>query len=158
VPIRQDDTTETLTATLAELGAVALGDAIRALRDAGITPRPQDAAQATYAPRLTKEDGRIDWRAPADAIARAVRAFAPWPSAYTTLAGRTVKIHAARALGPVPADTAPPGTIVVVSGTVRVVTGAGALELVTVQAEGKKALPAAAFAAGARLGSGARFE
>jgi methionyl-tRNA formyltransferase len=156
LPIGDGDTTETLTTALAELGAVALAETIARLRGPGVTAVPQDAARATYAPRLAKEDGRIDWRAPAVAIARSVRAFAPWPSAFTTLDGRTVKILAARAVDAV-AGMPPPGTIVVDGDSVRVAAGAGALALVTVQAEGKKALPAAAFAAGARLGAGTRF-
>lgn len=154
--IGEDDTTETLTAALAELGAVALAETIVRLRGPGVTAVPQDAARATYAPRLAKEDGRIDWSAPAVAIARSVRAFAPWPSAFTTLGGRTVRILAARAVDAL-AGMPPPGTIVVDGDSVRVAAGAGALALVTVQAEGKKALPAAAFAAGARLGAGTRF-
>ena len=155
--IGDDDTTETLTTALAELGAVALAETIARLRGPGVTPIPQDAARATYAPRLAKEDGRIDWSAPAATIARSVRAYAPWPSAFTTLAGRTVKILAARVAEAI-AGTPAWGTIVVAGGSVRVATGAGALVLVTVQAEGKKAMPADAFAAGARLGAGARFE
>jgi methionyl-tRNA formyltransferase len=155
--IGADDTTETLTAALAELGAAALTETIAALRGAGVTAAPQDSAQATYAPRLAKEDGRIDWSAPAAVIARAVRAFAPWPSAFTTLGGRTIKILAARVVAASGAAR-PPGALVVTGGVVRVATGAGALELLTVQAEGKKAMPAAAFAAGARVGAGARFE
>jgi methionyl-tRNA formyltransferase len=157
LPVVAEHTTETLTMALAELGAAALSETIAQLRGAGVTPTPQDAARATYAPRLAKEHGRIDWRAPAEAIARAVRAFAPWPSAFTTLGGRTIKILAARVVDDAGIE-APAGTIVAAGASVRVVTGAGVLELVTVQAEGKKALPAAAFAAGARLGADARFE
>jgi methionyl-tRNA formyltransferase len=154
--IGPEDTTESLTAALAELGAVALADALARLRGAGLEPTPQDPAQVTYAPRLTKEDGRIDWRQPAATIARAVRAFTPWPSAFTTLAGRSLKIVAARVASAEAAGS--PGTVTVTGGSVRVATGDGALELVTVQAEGKRALPASAFAAGARLGAGSRFE
>jgi methionyl-tRNA formyltransferase len=157
LPITVEHTTETLTAALAELGAVALTETIAGLRGAGVAATPQDAARATYAPRLAKEDGRIDWRQPAEVIARAVRAFAPWPSAFTMLDGRTIKILAAR-VADVGAAVAPPGTIVRAGEALRVATGAGILELVTVQAEGKKALPASAFAAGARLGADARFE
>jgi methionyl-tRNA formyltransferase len=86
-----------------------------------------------------------------------VRAFTPWPSAFTALGGRTVKILATRvARDARPAG--PPGTIAVDGGVLQVTTGDGVLEVVTVQAEGKKAMPAAAFAAGARLGAAARFE
>ncbi len=155
--IGADDTTESLTAALAELGAEALTEALALVRGAGLVPVAQDAAQVTYAPRLTKEDGRIDWSRSASELARTVRAFAPWPSAFTTLDGRTVKILAAR---PASADVtaAAPGTIVGDGRRWLVVTGEGALELMTVQAEGRKPLPADVFAAGARLVSGSRFE
>jgi methionyl-tRNA formyltransferase len=157
LPIRATDTTESLTTALAELGATALRDALAALRGAGLQAEPQDVTRVTYAPRLAKDDGRIDWQRDAAAIERMVRAFTPWPSAFTALGGRTVKILATRvARDARPAG--PPGTIAVDGGVLQVTTGDGVLEVVTVQAEGKKAMPAAAFAAGARLGAAARFE
>lgn len=153
--IGADHTTESLTAALATVGATALTAAFAALRGPGLTAIPQDPALVTYAPRLDKDDGRIDWTDDAAAIERMVRAFVPWPSAFTTLEGRTVKILAARvADAPVAGE---PGTIAVHGDTVRVATGGVALELVSVQAEGRKAMPAAAFAVGARLSAGARF-
>jgi methionyl-tRNA formyltransferase len=157
LPISAEDTTESLTTALAELGATALTEALGALRGAGLQAEPQDVGRVTYAPRLAKDDGRVDWQREAAAIERMVRAFTPWPSAFTTLGGRTVKILAARVASDGRAE-GPPGTIAVHGSGLRVTTGSGVLEVVTVQAEGKKAMPAAAFAAGARLGSGARFE
>jgi methionyl-tRNA formyltransferase len=153
--VAASDTTESLTAALADLGAVALGDALARLRGSGLAPEPQDASAATYAPRLTKDDGRIDWTRDAATIERMVRAFTPWPSAFTTLGGRTVKILAAR-VGDDGA-TVPPGTIAVREGALEVGTGAGTLVVTILQAEGKKAMPAAAFAAGARLAADVRF-
>ena len=149
-------TTESLTTDLAALGAVALTDALAALRGNGLTAVPQDAAQVTYAPRLAKEDGRVDWQRDAAAIERMIRAFTPWPSAFTTLAGRTVKLLAAEVV----ADAAggAPGSIRVESGRVLVATGHGTLALTMLQPEGRKAMAASAFAAGARLGSDARFD
>lgn len=156
-PITEEDTTETLTTALAELGAVALTEAFTRLKGPGLEPIAQDPALATYAPRLTKNDGRLDWSQPAATLARAVRAFTPWPSAFTTLGGRSVKVLAARvAVDETPA--APPGTITVAGGRLRVATGAGALELLVLQAEGRKPVPAEAFAAGARLTPESRFE
>lgn len=157
LPISAEDTTESLTTALAELGATALTEALGALREAGLQAEPQDVGRVTYAPRLAKDDGRVDWQREAAAIERMVRAFTPWPSAFTTLGGRTVKILAARVASDARAE-GPPGTIAVHGGGLLVATGGGVLEVVTVQADGKKAMPAAAFAAGARLGSGARFE
>jgi methionyl-tRNA formyltransferase len=163
LPIAPDATTESLTAELAALGATALTDAITALRGGGLTTVAQDPAAVTYAPRLSKDDGRVDWSRDAAAIERMIRAFTPWPSAFTTLGGRTVKLLGAE----VAADGRPnaraetaaaPGTITVVGGRLEVATGTGALAITMLQPEGRKAMPASAFAAGARLGADARFE
>lgn len=155
IPITAEHTTESLTADLAALGATALTEALAELRASGLTATPQDLDLVTYASKLEKDDGRIDWAADAAAIERTIRAFAPWPSAFTTLEGRTVKILAARVVDAQVAG--PPGSLEVRGDALRVATGGAALELVTVQAEGRKAMPAAAFAAGARLAPGARF-
>jgi methionyl-tRNA formyltransferase len=155
VPITAEHTTESLTAELAGLGAAALTAALAEIRGAGLPATPQDTALVTYAPRLEKDDGRIDWTTDAAAIERMVRAFTPWPSAFTTLGGRTVKILAAR-VGEGSVD-GPPGRVELRGDQILVATGAGALEPLTVQAEGRKALPAAAFALGARLGADTRF-
>jgi methionyl-tRNA formyltransferase len=149
-------TTESLTSDLAAVGASALTDALAALRSDGLTAVPQDSAQVTYAPRLTKEDGRIDWQRDAAAIERTIRAFTPWPSAFTTLAGRTVKLLAAEVVAD--ANVGAPGSIRVESGRVLVAAGHGALALGMLQPEGRKSMTATAFAAGARLGADARFE
>jgi methionyl-tRNA formyltransferase len=154
--ITPEDTTDRLTAALADLGAAALTDALATLRSGGLHPVPQDERLVTYAPRLEKTDGRIDWSGNAAAIERMVRAFTPWPSAFTTLAGRTVKILATVAVDAVPTAAAP-GTITLSDGRLEVATGDGTLVVTTLQVEGKKAMPAAAFAAGARLAAGARF-
>jgi methionyl-tRNA formyltransferase len=158
LPIADDETGASLTARLAALGGTALAEAITCLRTAGLDPRPQDPAAVTYAPRLTRASGRVDWRESADVLARKVRAFTPWPAAFTGLGGRTVKILAAEPVRE-PTPAAPPGTVVAVDDThVRVATGAGALALATLQMEGKRAVPAPAFARGARLVHGTRFD
>lgn len=154
--IESADTTERLTARLAELGARVLAEALGILRASGLRAEPQDASRVTYAPRLTKEDGRIDWSADAVALERMVRAFTPWPSAFTTLGGRTVKILAASVADTTATDR-PPGTIRLRGDRLEVATGRGTLAVITLQAEGKKALGAATFAAGARLTADARF-
>ena len=155
-PIAADDTTGTLTIALAELGAEALVDTIGALRTTGLEPRPQGESRATYAPRLAKEDGRIDWTRDAASIERMVRAFAPWPSAFTTLDGKTVKIVASRVASEA-RGTGAPGAITVHGHEFAVATGCGTLAVVSLQPEGKKVMAAGAFAAGARLAADARF-
>jgi len=154
--IGSEDTTGTLTERLAALGGVALRDAVRRLGAGGLDAVPQDPSAVTYAPRLTKADGRIAWSEPAELIARKVRAFAPWPSAFTRLEGRTLKVLSARPAGEPAA--ASPGTITALGETIRVATGDGALDLLVVQSEGKRALAAKAFVAGARLAAGTRFD
>jgi methionyl-tRNA formyltransferase len=156
--IGPEDTTGGLTARLAALGGVALREACMRLRGPGLTPIPQDPAAATYASRLSKDDGRVRWTESAIAIERKVRAFTPWPSAFASLAGRTVKIRRARASAETPSPAVAPGTIVAVADAIRVATGAGTLDLLVVQAEGKRPLEARAFVAGARVAVGDRFD
>jgi methionyl-tRNA formyltransferase len=158
VAIEPDDTTGSLTARLAIAGGRALADACARLRADGLEPRAQDAARATYAPRLGKEDGRIRWTEPALVIERKVRAFTPWPSTFATLAGRTLKVLRARVASVRPPAGVAPGTVVALGDAIRVATGDGALDLLTVQAEGKRAVDARAFVAGARLTIGARVD
>ena len=96
--IGADDTYGALQSRLAELGATALMDAIDQLHNGTLARCPQDESRVTLAPLLTKADGRIDWTHPATAIARQVRAFDPWPSAFTDLGGKRLKLHGARAV------------------------------------------------------------
>jgi methionyl-tRNA formyltransferase len=158
VAIVPEDTTGSLTARLAATGGIALRDACVRLRGDGLEPRAQDAAAVTYAPRLTKGDGRIRWSEPAIVIERKVRAFTPWPSAFTTLAGRTLKLLRARVAATHPPANVAPGTIIALGDGIRVATGDGAIDVLTVQAEGKRALDARPFVAGARLTVGARLD
>ena len=93
VPITDADTTATLTPKVAEAGAELLLDLLPKYASGEITPVEQDEALATYAPQLKKDDGRIDWAAEtAEQIARKVRAYTPWPSAWTTLDGQPLRI------------------------------------------------------------------
>lgn len=156
--IRPDDSTGTLTERLATLGGVALDAALRRLRTDGLVPTPQDPAAATYAPRLGKNDGRIRWDESAALIERKVRAFAPWPSAFTLVEGRVLKVLRARVGGGTVPPACAPGTVVSLDDAIRVATGDGLLELLSVQAEGKRPLAAPAFIAGARLVAGTRFD
>lgn len=145
------ETAGELTARLAELGAPVLVDALRGLVAGTLEPRPQDHAQATYAPKLTPEDARLDWRESAVALDRAVRAFNPVPGAHTTFAGQRLKIH--RGL-PV-AGTGSPGTVVRSDEAGPVVAcGEGALRLDEVQPAGKARMAGPDFVNGYRpLGS-----
>ncbi len=148
LPIAPDDTTGALTDKLARLGAQLVIDTLPAWLAGEIAPQPQHEALATYAPPLEKEQGRVDWTQPAEVIARQVRAYNPWPVAHTTWEGRLFRILAAEVLPEAP--DASPGTVVETAGGVAVVTGRGLLALRVVQAAGKRAMDAEAFARGQR--------
>jgi len=144
--IGADETAIELGRRLSTMGADLLVEAVGAL--AGILPEPQDNAQATYAPMLKKEDGRIDWRRSAAQIHNQVRGMTPWPGAHTTFRGAALQIWRARPIDAIAGQT--PGTLLGVK-PLLVACGAGALELVEVQVEGRKRMAAADFANGHRL-------
>jgi len=157
-PIAPDDTGATLEARLAELGAEALAEAIAGWRAGRLAATPQDPALVTMAPMISKDDGRIDWARPADEIARAVRAFDPWPGSFTTRAGALLKVWRAEPAGAAaanPTGAASPGAVIAVErDAVAVATGNGVLRLLEVQAAGKRRMAAGEFARGARLAAG----
>jgi len=147
LPIAPEDTTGSLTAKLAELGAHQLLRTLPRWLAGDLFPISQLEEGATYAPRIEKEEGRIDWSETAVLIARKVRAFQPWPSAYTTWDGRMLKVLGAHA-GPGQGvlTTVIPGD----GRSAGVVTGDGVLWLDEVQLAGKKPAAIDAFLAGAR--------
>jgi methionyl-tRNA formyltransferase len=153
------ETAGALEPRLAALGAEALVETLRGLEAGTLEARPQDPAQASHARLIRKEDGRIDWTRPGEALARRVRAFHPWPGSHARIAGRGLKV-----LRALPADDvapgAEPGTLLRVEREgVLVACGSGTmLRLVEVQPESRRAMDAFAFATGARLAAGARFE
>lgn len=153
VPIDPEDTARTLEEKLARAGAEALVDALRLIAE-GRAPRiPQDASQSTYAGKLEKAHGRIDWSRPASDLVRLIRAMDPWPSAFTHHRGRLLKIWHAAAQ---PDPQGPPGAVLAVrpGEGIVVATGAGALRLLEVQPEGGRRMTADEFARGARLAPG----
>ena len=162
IALKSDETGGSLHDTLAGLGAHALVEVIQGLKTGRLTAVLQDESAATYAPRLHKEDGEVDWSQPAVQIERRVRAFNPWPSAYTRLAGKRLKILAAHVQNGTREDSrsppAAPGTIIDLHDDfLSVTTGDGNLGIGAVQLEGKKTLPIAAFVKGHRLAPGDRL-
>jgi methionyl-tRNA formyltransferase len=157
-PIGPADTSPELEARLSHIGAELLLETIDGLVHGTVVPQPQDHARATLAPIIEKEQGRIDWSASASAIDCRVRGFFPWPGTTTTFSGRPLKLLRVAPL-PDRADAAP-GTIVAVDRDGLVVAcGDGTrLRVLEVQPESRKAMPASAFAAGARLVSGTRLD
>jgi methionyl-tRNA formyltransferase len=150
IPIRPDETGGTLHDRLADVAPTALADAIAQL-EAGIAPRvPQDTSRATYAPKLEREHGAINWTQPAETIERKIRAFDPWPGAFTTVrddAGRDRKLKIFSA-AVIDAPSVAPGEIRAINTELVIGTAERALRVRQVQLEGKKRLDAAEFLRG----------
>jgi methionyl-tRNA formyltransferase len=156
VSVAPEETTASLQAKLAPVGARLMLETIRMLKEGSLEAKPQDETAATLAPMLKKEDGAIDWRLPAIQIERRIRGFTPWPSAYTQRQGKLLKVHRARVIAA--PDAANPGEVVRAdSHGLWVGTGSGILSLEEVQLEGKRRLGGVDFARGARVAVGERF-
>ncbi|HXH07298.1 MAG TPA: methionyl-tRNA formyltransferase [Vicinamibacterales bacterium] len=157
-PIGPDETAEEIEADLAERGAALVLECLDELAEGRAIETPQDEAQATYAPRLLKSEGLIDWSLPASALHNRVRGLHPWPHAYTFLDGRRLLVRRSRPSGS-PTAGAPPGTVLRASGDELVVAaGEGtALQLLEVQPEGRRPMTAREFLAGHPLHVGRRL-
>ncbi len=154
VPIDSDTTAGELHDRLAALGATELTELLGRVEQ-GVSGETQDDAQACYARRLDKGEAAIDWRAGADEIARAVRAFVPWPVAHAQLNGQPVRFWRA---APAAGASGEPGTVVAASPKgIDIATGAGTLRVMELQLPGKKRMDAAAAVNG-RDWVGQRFE
>jgi len=149
IPIEEDDTTGSLTIKLAELGAKTLLETLPLWVNGKIAPRPQDASLVSHTHMLRKEDGAISWQEPAALLARKVRAYTPWPGAYTHWRGKLLKIISAQASDERPDETARPGAVYAQQEQGRkalaVVTGSGTLLVRQLQIEGKRAMSADEF-------------
>lgn len=147
-PIDPDETTDVLYGRLAELGGELVVEAVEALADGTAARTPQDNAQATLAPMLTRELSPIDFSRPARAIHDQVRGLYPWPSATMELDGVRCKVLRTAVTGETTGKT--PGTIVQADKKgLKIACGDGkVLELVTIQPDGKKAMAATAFLMG----------
>lgn len=150
-PIADDETSEVVDRALAELGARLLLSTVRDIAAGRTTEQPQDHALATLAPRLTKEDGRLDWTQPARAIHNRVRGLHPWPHAFSFLNGSRyliLRTNVETSSGPTPAQA--PGAIVEAGADqLRVACGNGTvLAIHELQPEGRRRLSTRAFLAG----------
>jgi methionyl-tRNA formyltransferase len=155
VPIGPDDRTDEVERVLAEIGGRLLVETVDRLAAGPIAETPQDDRLATYAPRLTKEEGVVDWARSARDLHNQIRALHPWPHAFTYGPSGRLILHRS-AVGEAPAVGGPPGTVLppTSGGDLRVATGHGVLHLLELQAEGGKALPARTFLAGHPLPAG----
>ena len=157
VPIESDDTAGSLMPRLAEVGAVLMVRAVDRILDGSVTRTPQDPTVATYVSKLTKEEGRIDWRLGAEQIRNRVRGFNPWPACFceiTAGSNHWVKVWAVR----VEPGEGIPGTILETGHEGPLIaTGSAALRLQELQPPGKKPMTGAAFLNGHPLSVGDRL-
>ncbi len=149
IDISPSETGATLHDRLAQIAPEALLESLRLLA-AGNAPRiPQDQALATYAPKLNREAGRLNWNESVEAIERKIRAYNPWPGAFTEFSGRNLKIFAASIVD----LRGKPGEILRKDRELVVATSDRALLLTDVQLEGKRRMSAAEFLRGRTLSS-----
>lgn len=152
--IKPDETATELLARMSDSGAPMMIDTLRKLASGSITPKPQNNSLATLAPPIKKDEGRIDWAQPAPAIYNQIRAFDPWPGAYTSFAGLMCHIwgRPAGSDAPAPTERAECGAIVPKANKIFVACGEATwLQLETARVEGRKRVSAAEFASGARI-------
>lgn len=154
-PIGHSESAGELHDRLAELAPGALLEALLLLQGGTAVRLPQDSPRATYAPKLGKQDGRLDWREPAARLALRVRAMAPWPGATARMGGAILKIHTTEISG----TGGIPGTVLSAGAEgIVVAAGQGSLVLREVQLEGRKRLPAGDFLRGFPVSAGTKFD
>ncbi|MFQ5672777.1 MAG: methionyl-tRNA formyltransferase [Nitrospinales bacterium] len=157
IEIGESDDAQTLRDALAEAGASLVLETLSKLEDHSLIPTPQDHSQATYAPKLTKEDGQIFWDKEAGKIRNLVRGLVPWPGAFTFFKSRRIRVVRAETAPGAPEDQA--GAIARVSDHgIEVGTAAGRLVITELQPEGKKIMRAQAFLQGHAMRKGDRFD
>ena len=156
-PIGPGETSDRVERDLATLGANLLVTTIDDWTAGRANETPQDETLATYATRLTKEDGLVDWSSAADRLHNLIRGLHPWPHAFTFLQDRRVILHRSSVADVLPTN-AEPGTILEAQGDrLMVATGGGALDLLDLQAEGRRRMTAREFLAGHSVAVGDRF-
>jgi methionyl-tRNA formyltransferase len=163
IEIDPEETAPELSARLAEAGAPLMVETLRGLVAGTLPGRPQGNDQATYAPPLKKEDGRLDWNCSAQDIYNRIRGFAPWPGAYSTFRGKTCHLWGEPVSKQRGSDDSSridylPGMLLQQKAELFVACGnATILRLLAVKVEGRKQVTAAEFANGAQLRTGERF-
>ena len=154
--IGSSETAPELITRMSKLGAPLITETLRGLLGGSITPLPQDHHAATLAPILKKEDGRIDWTRPAQEVFNRMRAFLPWPGAYTSFRGQSCHLWG------IPESNrhaiAPPGTLSLHEGALYVSCGGTtSLQLHSVKLEGRRQITAVEFANGAHVKPAEQF-
>ncbi len=141
------ETAATLHDRLASLGGPLLVETLQRLERGELTPTPQVEADALYIPKLTREDGRLDWSRPAEELDRRIRGFTPWPGAFTFLDGHRLTVHTAHPVERTPTQVA--GRVEAVEdGAMVVACGDGCLAITELQPEGKRRMATDAYLQG----------
>jgi methionyl-tRNA formyltransferase len=158
ISIKPEDTAADIHDRLKHVGATLLAETIKGVQSGTLRPIPQAHIQATYAPMLKKEDGRIDWGMGPQEIANLTRGLNPWPGAYTRWQGMQIKIFKAYGLSGEKA-TVEPGTVIKTSADgVDVATGTGILRITELQPENRSRMSASEFIRGYKIGKGQIFD
>lgn len=152
--VYDDETYGELKTRLAELGALALLEALAFLAAGKATETPQDESRATYAPKINRDSGRIDWKLSAIEIARLIRAYDPKPGAFTTSEKGDIKLFGPRVMDGIKGK---PGEVIKVTGELIIACGTGALRITEVQPTGKKRMAAHDWARGRGAKVGDRY-
>jgi methionyl-tRNA formyltransferase len=151
LPMAPDETSASLHVKLAALGGEVLRESLPKYLGGELKPVPQPGEGVVLAPIIDKDQGRLDFTKPAVELERRLRAFTPWPGAFTTLGGKLFKVHRMRAAG----STGTPGAVLAANADgIEVACGEGSLVLLEVQPEGKRVMSAADFLAGHKLAPG----
>jgi len=155
-PIGSDETSDDVERDLARIGAPLLVSTVDAIAGGTVRETPQDESAATYAPRLTKEDGVLRWDEPADRVHDRIRGLHPWPLAFSFLDGRRIIVRRSTVVPP--GRAAAPGVVVEAAGERLVVAARpGAVAITELQLEGKRPMLPREFLAGHRVAEGSRF-
>jgi methionyl-tRNA formyltransferase len=153
-PIADDATFGEVALRLSELGALALVQALALLSMGAVKPVPQHHAGATYAPKVSRDDARIDWAADAREVSRTIRAYDPSPGAFTSHRGGELKLFGARVAGEVNGQ---PGTVLELGETMLVACGAGGVRIIQAQPAGRRRVAVAEWARGRGVAVGDIF-
>jgi methionyl-tRNA formyltransferase len=159
VEIGPDETAPDLAARMSAIGAELIAETLLRFDRGDISPAPQEEKNASYAPILKKEAGRIDWNLPALQIYNRMRGFTPWPGSYSTFRGQTCHLWGRPETSGAAGTHTAPGEIIHSTKEIFVACGEGTcLRLESIQIEGRKKLSTREFANGARFGPAERFE
>jgi len=156
VPIGPDDDAGVVHDRLSGLGADVVLRTVRLIEEGRAIPRPQQSQLATPAPKIFKEDCRIDWRHPAERVRNRIRGLSPYPAAFTLHAGKSLKIYKARIVPDSPGGA--PGTVAAQGGRLFVNTADNPLEILEVQQEGRRRMGVEEFLRGYKITSGEQLQ